>query len=974
MRNKIGMKRLVVVMTVVVCLLWSVPFGFAQPGTVLHQQKISDTAGNFTGSLDNDDVFGAATAALGDLDGDGVIDLAVGAVRDDDGGTDTGALWILFLHADGTVKAQQKISDTAGNFTGSLDNDGRFGTALAALGDLDGDEITDLAVGNSWDNDGGSARGAIWILYLNTNGTVKNYQKISATQGGFTGSLDDGDRFGRSVANLGDLDGDNIIDLAVGAREDDDGGIDAGAVWILFLNANGTVKDQQKISNTQGGFTDTIDDGDRFGWALANLDDLDGDGVIDLAVGVQSDNELGIADGSVWILFLKADGTVKAHQKISALAGNFTGKLDTDDNFGFSVASLGDLDGDGVTDLAVNAPRDDDGGENRGAIWILFLNSDGTVKAHQKISNTSGNFLGQLDDGDNFGKGLSFLDDLSGDGIIEIAAGATRDDDGGLDRGAVWILSLAGFPACTSPLGDFDGNCRIDIDDFAYFTNRWLLDCQAEPNNLLCVPNNFCNNAIKVFADVVYNGSLENATATRTASCDSFATADLWHLYTPVSTGTATISLCGSDFDTTLALFDHCGGAELACNNDFCGKQSQTTLTVTGGQPYYIRVGGPENTSGNYSLLVSLVPTPVGDFCNEPIQLIEGKVHNGNTSDATGSDISSCASSDHADLWHAYTPSNSGTATISLCGSEFDTTLAVFNSCNGNELACNDDFCGTQSEIVLEVVGGQTYLVRVAGFNNQTGNYSLLATLAPDLPGDSCNDAIVVSENTVYSGNTTGATGSASSSCSSNDTADLWHAYTASGNGTATISLCGSSFDTTLSVWNACGGSELACNDDGCGVQSEIAMSIQQGQTYLVRVAGFEGAAGAYDLLITETHPANDNCSDPNVVTAGVPFIGSSIDAAGSETSSCGTNDTADVWLAYTPTVTAPVSINTCGSDFDTTLALFDACGGSELICNDDSCGLQSKVTYSVTAGNTYYLRVAGNNGATGNYTVNIIE
>ena len=72
--------------------------------------------------------------------------------------------------------------------------------------------------------------------------------------------------------------------------------------------------------------------------------------------------------------------------------------------------------------------------------------------------------------------------------------------------------------------------------------------------------------------------------------------------------------------------------------------------------------------------------------------------------------------------------------------------------------------------------------------------------------------------------------------------------------------------------------------------------------------------------------------------------------------------------------MTAPVSINTCGSDFDTTLALFDACGGSELICNDDSCGLQSKVTYSVTAGNTYYLRVAGNNGATGNYTVNIIE
>ena len=95
----------------------------------------------------------------------------------------------------------------------------------------------------------------MWILFLNTNGTVKSHQKISDTQGGFTGTLDDVDVFGNSVAALGDLDGDGIGDLAVGAAFDDDGGQDRGAVWILFLNSNGTVKSHQKISDTQGGFT-----------------------------------------------------------------------------------------------------------------------------------------------------------------------------------------------------------------------------------------------------------------------------------------------------------------------------------------------------------------------------------------------------------------------------------------------------------------------------------------------------------------------------------------------------------------------------------------------------------------------------------------------------------------------------------------------------------------------------------------------
>ena len=216
---------------------------------------------------------------------------------------------------------------------------------------------------------------------MNANGSVASHQKISDFAGGFTGVLDDGDHFGRATASLGDLNGDGVSDLAVAASSGDDGGANRGAFWILFMNADGTVKSHQKISNTAGGLTGVLDPGDEFGVAIANLGDLDGDAISDLAVSAAGDGDGGANRGAVWVLFMNADGTVKSHQKISDTEGGFVGVLDNDDLFGVSAESLGDLDGDGVSDLAVGARFDDDGGSDKGAVWILYMNIDGTVKA-----------------------------------------------------------------------------------------------------------------------------------------------------------------------------------------------------------------------------------------------------------------------------------------------------------------------------------------------------------------------------------------------------------------------------------------------------------------------------------------------------------------------------------------------------------------------------------------------------------------
>ncbi|MBN1627987.1 MAG: FG-GAP repeat protein [Deltaproteobacteria bacterium] len=361
------------------------------------------------------------------------------------------------------IKKYQKINCSEGDFSGALDDGDKFGQSIASIGDLDGDGVTDIAIGAIGDDDEGSCTGAVWILFLNPDGTVKSHQKISDTEGNFTGYIFMFDYFGKSLAPINDLDGDGIFDLAVthpGAESYDAA---EGAVWILFLNTDGTVKSHQKISDTEGNFMGVMDENDYFGQSVTSLGDFDGDGVNDIAVGAV-DVEDGAYMGIVWILFLNPDGTVKSHQKISDTEGNFTGVLVSGDGFGESIASIGDLDGDGVTDLAVGAP-DDVKGYNYGAVWILFLNPDGTVKYHQKIKNREGNFTGVLNRYDNFGKSITPVGDLNGDGVVELAVGATDYDFS--SRGAVWILFLNpdGTVKYHQKISDTEGYFTGTLDD-----------------------------------------------------------------------------------------------------------------------------------------------------------------------------------------------------------------------------------------------------------------------------------------------------------------------------------------------------------------------------------------------------------------------------------------------------------------------------------------------------------------------------
>jgi len=222
---------------------------------------------------------------------------------------------------------------------------------------------------------------------------------------------------------------------------------------------------------------------------------------------------------------------------------------------------------------------------------------------------------------------------------------------------------------------------------------------------------------------------------------------------------------------------------------------------------------------------------------------------------------------DYHILWDSFVPKN-------LDDDVWYEATAVYNRLTGNwhgEFANDGTRSGTRpaqvdddfSIIMLDICNGiNMYLdyLYLRYFIEPEPGYALGAEEAYSdvgCPHDECADAIAVEANEPYNGTTIGAIGTETSSCAYEDHNDVWHSFTPDYDYEYAISLCGSAFDTTLAVFDECGGTELACNDDtkpgvcSSTLQSQLTMSLAKGSTYLIRIAGFAGATGDYILMIT---------------------------------------------------------------------------------------------------------------------------
>jgi hypothetical protein len=328
-----------------------------------------------------DDQFGNSVASAGDVNGDGFSDVIVGAQYNDAGGSGAGRAYVYF---GGSV--MNNITDAILNSEAAND---RFGISVASAGDFNGDGYSDIIAGAYWNDANGTDAGK---AYLFTN-TLTGYDIADEVFNGET----DLDYLGYAVSSAGDVNGDGFSDIIVGAPYNDAGGISAGRAYIYY---GGTTMDN--VADVS--FTGEAED-NEFAVSVSSAGDVNGDGYSDVIIGARYNDGGGDHSGRAYVYY---GGT-----NMDNIADvTFTGEAEFND-FGTSVSSAGDINGDGYSDVIVGAPRY--GPNNNGKVYVYLggTNMDNVADATDTGNHESG----------NFGYSVSSAGDVNGDGYSDVIVG-----------------------------------------------------------------------------------------------------------------------------------------------------------------------------------------------------------------------------------------------------------------------------------------------------------------------------------------------------------------------------------------------------------------------------------------------------------------------------------------------------------------------------------------------------------------------
>lgn len=451
---------------------------------------------------------------------------------------------------------------------------------------------------------------------------------------------------------------------------------------------------------------------------------------------------------------------------------------------------------------------------------------------------------------------------------------------------------------------------------------------------------------------------------------------DVWYSFVAPATGAVTITTSsGSITDGVMALYESdCStyNTEIMCSDDVNGNMPEISSgSLTPGQTYYIRFWQYGGGTGTFNICVVENVPASGDECSTANVLSVGAngtctPFSADVNDATDSGLgSSCFGTPNDDVWFSFVATND--SVIIERDANFDSEIEVFTGCGGAVIGCED----AEGPILLTgLTVGQTYVFRIyaySSFSPFNGTFDVCVYEPEVIQGDDCS----VAENLIVgafgvcsaaSGDVNDASDSGvPSSCWGTPNDDLWYSFTAT-NDSIWVSR-NANFDSEIEVFDACGGNSLDCQD---GEGDLLLTGLTVGQTYYVRVyaySSFSPFDGTFDICVYEpeiiTYSGNDACALATPITMSntnqcVSETGNVNTATSSGvSSSCfGTADD-DLWYSFVATNDSAVVSRT--ANFDSEIAIYDACGGNELDCADAEGGL---VLTGLTVGQTYYVQV----------------
>jgi hypothetical protein len=340
--------------------------------------------------------FGTSVASAGDVNGDGYSDVIVGANQYSNGNTNEGAAFVYHGSASGIIPTAVTILESNQSFS-------TYGSAVACAGDVNGDGYSDVIIGaRSF-----SSEGAAFVYHGSASGII-SVPVITLSVNQFVAY------FGCSVASAGDINGDGYSDIVVGARLYDNGQTDEGAAFVYYGSSTGIVPTSTLLECNQADAS--------FGHSVASAGDVNGDGYSDLIVGAFLYDTLNPNTGRAAIYHGAATG-------INTTAATFLQNFQNPANFGFSVASAGDINGDGYGDVVVGIPFSNVANPTAGAADVYYGSSTG-------IQTTfATNLYGPTQFG-QFGFSAASAGDVNGDGYSDLIVGAWQRNN---ETGASYV-------------------------------------------------------------------------------------------------------------------------------------------------------------------------------------------------------------------------------------------------------------------------------------------------------------------------------------------------------------------------------------------------------------------------------------------------------------------------------------------------------------------------------------------------------